>query len=178
MLYCRCLLTAGRALVWQCHKVRRKYLSSRVRRNVLMVLGVFRGAENGGNISFWKFVRSAILYLFRQSKVSNKSIYCHRSGEYIPEGEGKRVPRHNVSDRCGFQCTAFAFTQTDTATGVVTVTYCLKHYLHDNLLSRLPLPQESRQRVKELLENGTDIDQIPDTIRCKLCSFALVRLYY
>lgn len=101
------------------------------------------------------------------SGIERKYFYCHRSGEYVPEGEGVRAPRENVTIRAGFQCTTFAYCRRNTIDGKVSVTYCLDHYGHDNDISRLRLPEEVRHQVKQYLGDKRDFDWILDKIRDK-----------
>lgn len=88
--------------------------------------------------------------------------YCHRSGEFKSESKGIRAPRHHVTNRSGFQCSAFMISKIN-ADGHISVSYCTDHYGHDHLLSRLPLPDSTREQVKTLLIQERNPDFIVKT---------------
>lgn len=98
-----------------------------------------------------------------QLNSSSSYFYCHRSGEYSSKGKGIRAPRKNISNRTGFQCTAFITARTD-SNGRVYVQYCFYHYGHKNEIDRLPLPQSTRDEIAIHLMD----DRSPDWIMMKL----------
>lgn len=106
----------------------------------------------------WKKVQeekgSCLFTKRKQNRLAKGAVsdyfYCHRSGEFKSESKGIRAPRHHVTNRSGFQCSAF-MTSKINSDGHVFVSYCIDHYGHDSLLVRLPLPDSTREQVKTLL---------------------------
>uniref|UniRef100_A0A915IGY5 C2H2-type domain-containing protein n=1 Tax=Romanomermis culicivorax TaxID=13658 RepID=A0A915IGY5_ROMCU len=56
-------------------------------------------------------------------------LFCHRSGCYRPKGSNLRAPKSNVTNRIGYDFSAFAAVKF--SAGRVEVTACLDHYGHD-----------------------------------------------
>lgn len=96
-------------------------------------------------------------------------LYCHRSGVGESISEGKRAPKKLGSVKTGFYCTAFAVVKT--CKDGVNVKFCLDHYLHDDRLARLHLPNHVRQRVAEYYEDGRSASWIVDKLRSKQRNF-------
>lgn len=101
------------------------------------------------------------------SRNKRQYFYCHRSGDFKSKSAGKQAPTHNVTNRIGYQCTAFVFAKIDPS-GRVEISYSLDHYKHDSSLSRFPLSDEIKAKIAGYLKQKRSFDWILDELRSEL----------
>ena len=91
--------------------------------------------------------------------------YCNRSGTYISKGQGKRQMKTQGTCKVGKMCTAHIKASKDQLTGIVNVFYCSTHHNHDVSLGHLRMPNETRMKIANQLQQGVTIERIMDNIR-------------
>lgn len=93
---------------------------------------------------------------------------CHRSGNYIPKGKGRRRLKSQGSCKINAHCMATMTTIQDTQTGVVSLVYQKHHYGHDIDLGHLRLNKEEKQVIAQQLAQGLPVDTVLKNVKKSL----------
>lgn len=109
----------------------------------------------------------------KRKKFTIEYLYCHRSGEFRSKSKGIRSPKRLITNRINFDCCAFAIVRTWNEvwqpynTTKIEVEACLDHYGHDDLLTRMKLPEDKKAKIAQLIREERSTESIIRTFRGK-----------